>query len=110
MNNKQYCTQLINISISITLIFTLILLKNMNTRIIFLSISLAILKCRCAEDPWTDGPHEAVRRLYLMSLTGLNHELDVWAPDTPGKVPILYMMGGMGTLFPGDLYGDVWQQ
>lgn len=79
-------------------------------RIIFLTLSINILTCLSAEDPWTDGPHEAVRRLYLMSLTGLNHELDVWAPNSPGKVPILYQMGGFGTLFPGDLYGDVWKQ
>ena len=49
-------------------------------------------------------------RLFLPTITGLDHEVDVYAPDSPGSFPILYNMGGLGAIFPGDLYGEVFNQ
>ncbi len=38
--------------------------------------------------------------------SGLNHYVDVWAPDTaePVETPIIYFAGGLGALMPGELY------
>ena len=50
-------------------------------------------------------------RLYLATFNnGLDHQVDVWAPDAPGKFPVIYMLGGMGALFPGSIYHDMFLQ
>jgi len=59
-------------------------------------------------DPYNDGPYPPEHRLYLATFNnGLDHQVDVWAPDAPGKFPVIYMMGGMGAIFPGALYVDM---
>ena len=59
-----------------------------------------------------DGMNNSkILRLYLATFNnGLDHQVDVWAPDAPGKFPVIYMLGGMGALFPGSIYHDMFLQ
>ena len=81
-----------------------------------------------ASDPWDDGPYTAKHKYFCVHTYwiiiflpfcslywgtfngGLDHQLDVWAPDTPGKFPIIYNLGGMGAIFPGDMYDSTFKQ
>ena len=40
----------------------------------------------------------------------LDHQLDVWAPDAKGKFPVILNLSGMGGIFPGDMYNNMFTQ
>ena len=49
-----------------------------------------------SQDIFQAGPHEVQHSLYY-SLTnyGLNHNVDIWAPASPGEFPVLYFVTGV---------------
>merc|ERR1719184_658956 len=58
--------------------------------------------------PWEEGPFQPKHKFYNRFLiNGLNHELDVWAPDGPGTFPVIYFLGGLGGIIPGIAYDTV---
>jgi len=68
---------------------------------------LASPTCLCL-DPWADGPYNTEHKLYNGFLNnGLDHELDVWAPTAAGSFPLLYFLGGLGSMIPGVAYSKV---
>ena len=79
------------------------------TKRIFLCVLLQISSA-LSVDPWSPGPYTPTHRHYFPQLntgTGLDHQLDVWAPDGAGSFPIIYNIGGLGALLPGDVYDDL---
>jgi len=61
-----------------------------------------------SDGPWEAGPFEPRHKFYNRFLiNGLNHELDVWAPDGPGTFPVIYFLGGLGGIIPGIAYDTV---
>jgi len=72
---------------------------------LFVILLLACVAYSTQLDPWTDGPFQPKHKLYNGFLNnGLNHELDVWAPDDAGKFPVIYFLGGLGGIIPGIAY------
>jgi len=64
-----------------------------------------------AVDPWTNGPYETKHRLILASLTdGLDHQIDFWTANAKGTFPIIINLSGMGGIFPGDMYDNMFSQ
>jgi len=62
-------------------------------------------------DPWTNGPYTPKHKLILATFyEDLDHQLDVWAPDAKGKFPVILNLSGMGGIFPGDMYHNMFTQ
>merc|ERR1712013_162574 len=61
-----------------------------------------------SDGPWEAGPFQPKHKFYNRFLiNGLDHELDVWAPDGAGTFPVIYFLGGLGGIIPGIAYDTV---
>merc|ERR1711970_283190 len=79
-----------------------------NMFLLYLCLLLARLTYVSLLDPWNDGPFQTKHKLYNGFLNnGLDHELDVWAPNGAGSFPVIYFLGGLGGIIPGIAYDTV---
>merc|ERR550539_1101587 len=85
------------------------MLKHLSSLLVF---QISISECLEARtDPWSRGPYSTEHKLYFPQLNaGLDHQVDVWAPDAAGTFPIVYNFGGLGSILPGDVYSDTMKQ
>lgn len=70
--------------------------------VVAVSFILTILNLNLAssQDIFQAGPHTVQQSLYLSLVNyGLNHNVDVWAPASPGEFPVLYFVPGVTGLF-----------
>merc|ERR1711970_216268 len=84
------------------------LLNTMRLTTLFFTLFLG--QTVLALNPFEDGPYQSVHKTYYPILTSeLDHLLDVWVPNTDQHVksPIIYFVGGLGGLIPGEAYKNV---
>lgn len=59
-------------------------------------------------DPFQPGPHEvSFHQFKAESIDGLEENLDIWTPLSPGKYPVLYYLDGFAMGTPGAAYSEL---
>lgn len=71
-------------------------------------LALAGISWTSAQDIYEYGPYTVQHEYYLGIFNfGLTHNIDVWAPASPGEFPTIYFVPGITGVIPADLYWDL---
>jgi len=71
-------------------------------------VLLCITATATSFDPFTEGPYKTARTTYHALLNSeLSNMVDIWLPEGQADTPMLYMVGGLGGLLPGDGYDTI---
>ena len=67
----------------------------MNYYLSLLFLLPMVLQSTRGQDIYQPGPYSVQHELYLSIFSiGLDHNIDVWAPDGPGEFPVIFFVPG----------------